>query len=117
MFKIIRVPTRRDDIPRYNIKLVRGDTFRTEVGASQDGEPYEPQNGDVIRFSAKKYYQDKKVAISKVVPNETLLLELQPSDTKSLDFGPYYYEVQITFANGDVDTFICGELELLPEAD
>ena len=118
MFKIIRVPTKRNEIPRYDIVLVRGDTLRTEVGlTTEDGEEYVPQEGDVISFAAKRYYQDKNTVISKAISTDTLLLGLDPQDTKSLDFGPYYYEVQITYANGDVDTFIRGELKLLPEVE
>lgn len=31
---------------------------------------------------------------------------IRPSDTNNLDIGTYYYDVQVTFPNGDVFTFI-----------
>jgi hypothetical protein len=36
-----------------------------------------------------------------------MILELDPEDTKPLPFGSYTYDIEITFANGIVDTFIC----------
>lgn len=99
------------------IRLTRGDTFRANVFIEQDGEQYEVAERDEIRFAMKRNYHDKKTAISKVIPNDTLLLELTPEETKSLEFGTYYYDIQMTFANGDVDTFIVGELDLLPEVE
>ena len=46
-------------------------------------------------------------------------LTLNPADTKSLDFGTYLYDVQITFAeSGDVLTYIeKAKLKLTWEAD
>lgn len=35
-----------------------------------------------------------------------MILELEPSDTKTFDFGTYVYDIQITFSDGTVDTFI-----------
>ena len=45
-----------------------------------------------------------------------MILELEPNDTKTLDFGSYVYDVQITFADGRVDTFITEAVfKLTPE--
>ena len=35
-----------------------------------------------------------------------MVLRINPADTKALGFGEYTYDIEITFANGDVDTFI-----------
>lgn len=90
------------------ITLTRGDTLKATVGMrdKDTGDPYVPVAGDVIRFALKKNYEDASPLIVKIVPNETQLLHLEPSDTKSLPFGNYVYDIEITFANGDVDTFI-----------
>lgn len=80
-----------------------------------DNEVYTPQFGDVIRFAMKQSYTSSKVLIDKRIPIDTLTLKLDPSDTKSLNFGKYVYDIEITFSTGDVDTFIRGEIELLPE--
>ena len=89
------------------IKLTRGDSMYTEVAMiKSDGTPYEPQVGDVIRFGLKKSAKDTECLIQKVISNDDLILHLEPNDTKPFAFGKYVYDVEITFANGDVDTFI-----------
>ena len=35
-----------------------------------------------------------------------MTLTLQPSDTKNLPFGNYVYDIELTTADGFVDTFI-----------
>lgn len=102
------------------IFLTRGDTFKSTVSMCYKNEgtgeltPYTPQAGDVVRFAMKgdkmtpgnQDYVDKTPLILKVIPNDTLLLKIDPSDTKNLKFGNYKYDIEITFANGDVCTFI-----------
>lgn len=85
-----------------------------QVEMKMHGETYTPQSGDVVRFYLN--HDDAVVPwgsntnpeplITKVIPNETLVLHLEPNDTKSLSFGRYRYDIEITFAGGDVDTFI-----------
>lgn len=88
------------------IKLTRGDSMYAELSLTRNGETYTPQSGDVIRFGIKKTVADTECIIAKVIPNDTLVLHLDPSDTENFDFGKYIYDIEITFANGDVDTFI-----------
>ena len=42
----------------------------------------------------------------KDIPIDTLTLTLLPEDTKDLSFGKYVYDIQLTKADGTVDTFI-----------
>ena len=89
------------------ITLTRGDTFKTIIKVlNQDGEDFQPQNGDVVRFAMKKKYKDEKPLLVKILDNEDLLLELTPEDTKSLNYGYYVYDVEITLSNGEVYTVI-----------
>lgn len=90
------------------IIMTRGDTVKISVGVKfkESGEPYEPEADDTIRFSVKKYLSDKNPVIVKDVPIETMLLVLDPDDTKSLSFGEYHYDVQLIKKNGDTDTII-----------
>lgn len=107
------------------ITMTRGDTLRVKVGIIVDGEAYTPQEYDVVRFAlkhsklnaAQTEYTDAEPLVLKEIPNETLVLELEPSDTKSLGFGKYDYDIQITFADGTVDTFISDALKLTKEVD
>lgn len=87
------------------ITLTRGDSFYCQIALKKNGAAYTPQEGDVIRFAMKKNYWDAEAVIEKVVPNETMLLALTPADT-AIAIGNYEYDLEITFANGDVDTFI-----------
>ena len=97
------------------ITLVKGDTLKVQIEIIIDNEAYTPDANDVIRFAMKRSYDDSNVLVEKVVPNDTLILKLDSSDTKRLTSDKYVYDIEITFANGDVDTFIRGEIELLPE--
>lgn len=94
-------------VKKTTITMTRGDTLKLTVNLMDaSGAPYIPQEGDAMRFACKKDYSDTEVLIEKDIPMDTMLLHLEPSDTKPLDFGDYVYDMQITFANGDVDTFI-----------
>ena len=90
------------------ITLTRGDSFYTTVGMKNrdTGEAYTPQEGDVIRFGMKKNVRDVNCVIEKVIPNDTLLLYLEPDDTHTLSVGNYVYDIELTYASGDKDTFI-----------
>lgn len=100
-----------------NITLTRGDTLQLKVSLyNQDGTEYEPASGDVIRFAMKKNYTDAEPLLNITIPNDTLMLTLQPADTNQLDFGPYVYDLEITKTDGTVDTFIAeASFVLAPE--
>ena len=67
----------------------------------------------------KKNFKDREpVLIMKEIPIDTMILHIEPSDTKQLVYKKtYVYDIQITFVNGDVRTFISGDFELLPEVE
>lgn len=97
------------------IRLTRGDSFAAEVGIYYaDGSAYEPASTDAIRFALKhpemtpgnKDYRQAAPILIKQIPYDTLLLELAPEDTEDLDFGQYVYDIELTKADGTVDTFI-----------
>lgn len=103
------------------ITMVRGDTALITISITDsDGEAYEVQDGDVIRFAVKKRYSDDDTVILKTIDNDTLLLQIDPEDTEDLDMGSrgkYVYDIEITQADGTVDTFIRGTLYLLEEVE
>ena len=115
------------DIKNNKIELTRGDSAIAEVAMlNKSGGPYVPQEGDSIRFvlksdwmnPGKSAYVDKRPLIEKSISTTDLLLRLDPDDTKRLPFGKYRYDIEITFSDGYVDTFINNELfTLLPEVD
>jgi len=93
--------------PDNTIMLTRGDTARIQVTiTSADGSVYEPTEADHVRFAVKKRYTDKEPLLLIDIPTSTMLLEILPEHTSSLSFGTYRYDIQITMADGTIDTFI-----------
>lgn len=102
------------------ITMTRGDTLRATISIMDaDGEEYVPVNGDSIRFAMKKNYSDSSVMLKKDIPIDTLILYLAPEDTKNLRMPQtYVYDIQLTHANGDIDTFIANaKLSIIEEVD
>lgn len=100
-----------------SITMTRGDTLCVQVNLTQNGEPYTPVEGDAITFAMKRSaYDSGEPLLVKSVPTDTLMLELLPTDTATLAFGEYAYEMQMEFDDGTVDTFIANaRLVLAPE--
>lgn len=92
------------DIEATAIRMTRGDTIFVEFPLAVNNEPYQLQEGDVIQFAVKEDYDSVKPVICKAL--DGYVLRLDPEDTKPLPFGKYVYDVQITFANKVVITYI-----------
>lgn len=87
--------------------------MKTEIGILVgEGEYYSPEVNDAVRFIVRKKPEDKDALITKTIPHDTMLLELEPADTSSLATGVYHYCCDITLENGEVYTFIEGKLIL-----
>ena len=105
------------------ITLTRGDTLRVKVDIFKDGDPYIPESEDSVRFAVKHKsmlgdksdYTDTDPLINIQIPTDTLILTIEPEDTKDLGFGKYVYDVEITFSDGTVDTFITASPFILSE--
>ena len=111
-----------------NITLTRGDTLTLTVTLLREVEPvppateptiepYVPQEGDVIRFAVSKGYKTDpgyELKLSKDIPHDTLTFTCSSTET-SLDYRTYNYDVEITHADGCVDTFISGQLTITGE--
>ena len=102
-----------------NITLTRGDTLTLTVGLTKGGEPYVPEEGDVIRFALSKGYETDfgyDLLITEVIPNETLTFTLTPTQT-ALEYRAYNYDIQVTHSDGCVDTFISAKLTITGEVE
>lgn len=109
------------------ITITRGDSGIAEITlTTSDGEQYVPQEGDSIRFAVKSNkftpkmteFVDAEPLIEKSIPITDLNLRIHPNDTKDLPFGSYLYDLEITFSDGYVDTFInCAPFRITPEVD
>lgn len=106
------------------IHLTRGDSSFLHIILTNKGKTFTPAAGDTISFAVKrdiinpqtKEYLDKEPLIYREIPNDTMILELRPSDTKPLSFKEnYVYDIQIEFENGNAFTFMSGKFDLLRE--
>ena len=100
------------------VKLTRGDTLITQVSISNaDGTPYEMQEGDSLRFKMTDI-PGGVALIVKEIPSDTLTLRIDPSDTNVLPFGEYFFDLQLTYANGNVETILAeGQFDVTAETD
>ena len=106
------------------IKLTRGDSLVAELALKwQDGTDYEPSAGDSVVFAVKSRlngarteYVESSPIISTEIPTSDMTLRLAPDNTAGLAFGAYAYDVEVTLADGRVDTVINNaQFILLPE--
>ena len=88
------------------ISLTRGDSLRVQIHIYNDEAEYTPAAGDTVRFALKKKVTDPEPLILKSIPIDTLVLAIDPADTKDLQFGTYRYDIELTTAAGFVNTFI-----------
>ena len=99
----------------HDMQWMRGDTTRIGISiAGLDGTP------DALTFSVKKYKTDTEYIIRKTLSNgiepETAeeglryVVTIEPADTDELEFGEYYFDIQVT-ANGVKQT-TCGTLRI-----
>lgn len=101
----------------FGIEATKGDTIIMPfVVINNDKSVYQVQADDVINFGMKKSYSDAECIIEKTIDNTTLTLVLEHDDTKGLEIGAYYYDIQITkAADNAVHTFIKGIINITNE--
>jgi uncharacterized protein YfaS (alpha-2-macroglobulin family) len=90
-----------------SIRLTRGDTARLTVDITNntDGGEYTLENSDVLTLTVKKNVNETTAYIQKTITGSNVFY-IEPSDTESMTFGSYKYDVQLTTAGGDVYTII-----------
>ena len=89
-----------------NITLTRGDSASISVALKNpDGTDYNLQSGDELLFTVKYNCITEDIIIQKDISTDAII-NLIPSDTKDLLYGEYFYDVQLTRANGSVNTVI-----------
>lgn len=104
-----------------SIWVTKGDTLDLTISLkTKDGENYPFVDGDSCRFAMKKSIKDSRPLISKQIPIDTLHLRLESTETKILEASstPYVYDIQVTFADGTVNTVIAlSKLYVMEEVD
>lgn len=96
-----------------DIFIVQGDTGPFTVGIKN----YTLKEGDIINFSVKADLNpDTPYSIHKSVSSFTedgkAEIIIEPDDTQNLGLGKYYYDIEWTTSDGQVNTVIpCGSAE------
>lgn len=83
------------------ISLTRGDTGYIYI----EIEGYEPNPEDTITLTVRKQISDEQAKLSITVPIDQGIV-IKPQDTKTWDYGRYYYDIQIDTSAGEVFTII-----------
>lgn len=86
------------------ISITRGDTGYITLALTKDGEAYTMAAGDAAVLTVKKTVNDAAAVFAKTFADNNIVIA--PSDTSRLEYGDYVYDVQLTLANGDVNTVI-----------
>ena len=81
------------------LSIVRGTTnsFSVAITDEETGEPYELEAGELLRFGIKKNPKDDEyvlvIDITETNEDGEYAFTILPSNTISLPFGSYYYDV------------------------
>ena len=104
---------------KADIELVRGDTLMLTLNLEKNEIPYEIVNGDQIIFTVRKNYKglnNDEILLQKIVDlNSSIILEVEPEDTNSLEYGSYKYDIEFDSWDGKIDTVLQGTLKLTKE--
>lgn len=97
------------------IHLTRGDSAVLLLKIRKDDDTeYELQAGDSVLFTVKNSVYDTAVIMQKKLTGGAI--KLTPDDTKNLQYGTYYYDVELTQSDGFVATVI-GPQKLIIEPE
>ena len=87
------------------IYMTRGDDAEIQIDITDlSGEKYVLKDGDVLKLTVKKTVKEYDTAFE-VVADADGLFTISASDTKSLEFGKYVYDVQLT-SDGKIQTVV-----------
>ena len=95
-------------IENQNIKLSRGHYAEICFNLrNKDGSEYKLSSEQKVKFAVKFSPNNQQELISKTLNNDGesfVVVTLEKSDTESLTFGRYYYDIRIIDTNGKINT-------------
>lgn len=90
-----------------DIYLTRGDTAYIGLNLTDsNGEEFNGTMEDTVILSVKKEINEEKVYAFQVSVPFGVDIKILPEHTKNLEYGRYYYDIQINMANGDIFTVV-----------
>ena len=98
------------EIQGYNISMIRGDTETIKVSCKDtNGVDVSFEYGDTLYFTVKQSTTMDKKEIQKVITefqDGIAYINISHDDTKFMSVRSYYYDIQLTSADGTVKTII-----------
>ena len=92
------------NITDKNIFMTKGDTVKLSLDIrDKDNNVYNMQSGDVIKMAVRK---PKQCNDEFSIESESKDIVINTEHTKDMKPGIYEYDIQITFANGEVNTIV-----------
>lgn len=92
--------------------MIQGDSGVIELALDN----YILKTGDKVYFTVKKSY-DSEVILQKIVEefeaNGVAKIRLEPKDTKELELNTYLYDIQLSLADGTVDTVVLNKIQIV----
>ena len=93
-----------------NLKMTRGDSGAIRVAVSDAaGETVPLEDGDMIELTVREHLRaSEKMLYKKITEfvDGEALITIHPEDTSNLKFKAYVYDIQLTRANGQVQTIV-----------
>ena len=90
--------------------MIRGDSEVIKVSCrNESGVDFPFTEGDIVYFTVKGSTNTEEKILQKIVTEFTegvALITIFPKDTRELETGIYYYDIQLNRANGQVKTII-----------
>lgn len=92
------------------ISMTRGDSESITFSCQdEDGNKINFVEGDTVYFTIKKSVTTEEKILQKVITiftNGEAIIVIDPADTKTLKYGTFKYDIQLTSATGSVTTVI-----------
>lgn len=98
---------------KVNLKMTRGDTEYMTIAKYQKLEGVETHQpfvtGDTVTLTVRTYVGANDIVLSKVVTafvDGKAQFEINPTDTKDLEFAKYVYDVELKKADQSITTIL-----------
>lgn len=102
---------------KKQLSMIKGTTKAIHITITDNmGNPYEPSQGDVVRFGVKQHY-DAPYLIKKEtaeIGQGTAEILLRPEDTADVPAGSYFYDIGLQSAQDYYSVIPCSAFVLLP---
>jgi hypothetical protein len=97
-------------IKNGNISMTRGDTASFLISCIDSyGQPHNLVTGDTLKFTIKKSANTLDIILQKTVTTFSsgkATVTLAATDTSTIAFGSYVYDIQVQLVDGTVSTII-----------